>query len=169
MDPFIGEIALMAFDYPPKGWAVCDGRIMQIAQNSALFSILGHQFGGDGIKTFALPDFRGRVPVCPQGFNLPIDVDGTEGEVLITAHMPTHTHQAIGTSTTATSKKPAGNVWAATDATITNYAAYTQGSTAAMNSQTVANAGSGTAHSNMQPYMALNYCIAISGVYPTRP
>lgn len=163
-EPFIGEIRLFSFNYAPDGWAICDGSILQINQNQALFSLLGKTFGGDGVTTFGLPDLRGRVPVCP-GFNVNWGQQaGEEGHALTISEMPVHTHQAMGNSDPGTLRTAAGSVWAGSE-----QKPYGPTAGIMMNPQALAPTGGGAAHSNMQPYTVINYCIALMGIYPTRP
>ncbi|MBD2843601.1 phage tail protein [Paenibacillus sp. IB182496] len=165
-EPFLGEIRLFSFSITPKGWHFCDGSILPISQNQELFSILGTTYGGNGTSTFALPDLRGRAPV---GFNTKfenVQLGESAGEpthTLTVPEMPQHNHLAAATSM-ATSKNAAENVWAATDDTMN----FTTQANTTMSNQAVAASGGSQPHSNMQPYAAANFCIAISGIYPSR-
>lgn len=186
-DPFLGEIRSFAFNIVPQGWAACNGQILQIVQNSALFTLLGNAFGGDGVKTFCLPDLRGRAIVNEgNGKNLTPRTRGqqfgTETVALTTTQMPIHIHSitANGKGTlkckniVANTTNPASNSISA-NATGDQLPIY---STAApdtpMNNGSVAVsgntevAGTNTGHDNMQPYLAINYCIALAGIYPPR-
>jgi microcystin-dependent protein len=178
-DPFLGEIILFAGNFAPRNWAFCHGQLLPISQNTALFSILGTQYGGDGRTTFALPDLRGRVPIgTGQGPGLSSypsngQKGGAETHTLSEAEMPQHDHpiqlQLFGSSDVAYSQSPAGGVPAtspeadafAADTNLTPMAA------GAANS-TVLNAGASQAHNNMQPYLSLNYIIALYGTFPSR-
>jgi microcystin-dependent protein len=168
MDAFIGEIRLFSYDWVPKGWAFCNGALMSIQQNTALFSLLGTQYGGDGRVTFGLPDLRGRTPVAYGGAGYPIGAsDGVENVTLTLTNLPVHNHAFLGTQTvgnaiTAINRALAGT--ATTDPA--HYAA--PGALTPLNPASIAPAGSGISHYNMQPYLVLNYCIATSGVFPSR-
>jgi len=172
MDPFVGEIRAFAFGVVPRGWHLCDGALLSIQQNAALFSLLGIAYGGDGQTNFKLPDLRGRVPLC-QG--LASDgtqyragnADGQEGVVLSAAQVPAHTHSLTCSSAGATTNNPAGAVpaVAATDANVYADAASPASALAA---GVIAPAGQSLAHNNMQPSQAVSFCIAIQGLYPPR-
>ena len=173
-DPFIGEIKLFAGNYAPYGWAFCDGQIMQIAQNTALYTILGTTYGGDGKTTFALPNLKGRIPLhFGQGTALTNHVlgeaFGSETVTLATNQMPAHSHSAIVKAANAgTTNQPQNNlfgkiarsnIYNTPDATLANMA---EGSVA------LANSGGSLPHSNMQPYLTLSFIIAVMGIYPIR-
>lgn len=164
-EPFLGEIQAFGFGFVPKGWAACNGQLLPINQNQALFSILGTTYGGNGVTTFALPDLRGRVPVhTGQGVALGQSA-GEENHTLTVNEMPMHTHQAVGTTTASTSSKPAGLVWGPSP---NNANTYTSTANTTMSPSALGNAGGSQAHSNMQPSIVLNYCIAINGIFPSR-
>jgi len=174
-EPFIAEIILFAGNFAPRGWAFCQGQILSIAQNTALFSLLGTTYGGNGQTTFALPDLRGRVPVgTGQGPGLPsIDLGQVAGEpthTLIITEMPAHNHQAQaqGNSNTGDNPSPAGNTWAISDARANNYVNAAPNGPMAPNTVTVGIAGGSQPHNNMQPFLGMNYIIAIEGIYPSR-
>jgi len=161
-EPFLGEIRPFGFNFPPRGWALCDGQILPIAQNPALYSLLGTTYGGDGRTTFALPDLRGRVAMHlsdgrPRGTR-----GGAESVGLGPEHMPPHTHTVSASTELATRDAPEGAVPATTrEAT---YAA--DGPAVAMAGPTPA--GGGQAHDNMGPSLTISYCIALQGVFPAR-
>jgi microcystin-dependent protein len=168
MDPYIGEIRLFAGNFAPRGWALCNGQLLPIAQNVALFSILGTTYGGDGIQTFALPDLRGRAPVhMGRGPGLaPVTLGqarGSETVTLVEGEMPGHTHQVL-VAGAATDTDPVGAALA-TSAEATYGAA---GSGARLDLATVLPAGGGQPHENMQPYLAVNFIIALEGIFPAR-
>jgi microcystin-dependent protein len=172
-DPWLGEIALVAFNFAPVGWAFCNGQIMSIQQNTALFSLLGTTYGGDGVRTFALPDLRSRVPLSfGQGTGLTNydlgTVGGVEGVTLNSQQMPLHNHSYTPQAVAAAggSVSPANALWAESpDGT----ALYKTGATNAnMAPQTIGNAGGNQPHENRQPYLALNYIIALQGIFPSR-
>jgi microcystin-dependent protein len=170
-EPFLGEIRLFGFNYAPNGWAFCQGQLLPIAQNSALFALLGTMYGGNGQTTFALPDFRGRVPVgMGQGPGLPSYTQGEmSGEVshtLIISEMPSHNH-LVSPSQSAGTANPAGAFPGSDQRTPLNiYNATADGPT--MNPQVVGQTGGSQPHNNMQPYLAMNYCIALNGIFPPR-
>jgi microcystin-dependent protein len=166
VDPFLGEIRLVAFDFAPKGWAACDGRLLPINQNQALFALLGTQYGGDGKTTFALPDLRGRVPVgAGQGAglsNYPIgSTGGDESVKLAVGQLPPHAHPVRASSGAATTKDPAGAFPA-------KGGAYAAAQNAKMNTAMLGKSGGGQPHENRQPYVALNYIIALQGIFPSQ-
>jgi microcystin-dependent protein len=169
--PFIGEIRIFGFNFAPRGWATCDGQILSIAQNTALFSLLGTTYGGNGTSTFALPDLRGRVPIHQgQGPGLSPYVigqaAGTETVTLITTQIPAHVHAVapLANNTTVTTARPSGAYPGKPAANA--YADSTDNSTMApTNTNSV---GGNQPHSNIQPYLTLNFCIALQGIFPSR-
>lgn len=166
MDPFLGEIKLLPWAWAPVGWRLCDGSLLAISANSALFSLLGTQYGGDGTQTFGLPDLRGRTPVhfgttYPQGAKT-----GTENVNLLLGNLPTHTHQLRGGSSLGQANLPVGSLAQSNPTTNPHYAPDT--TVQQLNPTSVQIAGSGAPHDNMQPFLVLSYCIATVGVYPTR-
>jgi microcystin-dependent protein len=172
-DFFIGEIRAFSFNWAPAYWAVCDGRIMQIQQNTALYSLLQTQFGGDGRTTFGLPDLQGRAPVHLGGQALQPTVfkSGAETVNLAATEMPAHNHPFVASTETATQLKPTGNMLATVpaDSTSTVRPIYGSGATSAVLADaTIDSAGGGQSHNNMQPFLVVNYCIALAGLYPSR-
>ena len=182
MDPFLGEIRLFACNYAPANWATCQGQLMAISQNAALFSLLGTTYGGDGRTTFALPNLVDRIQVgAGQGTGLsnypPGTVAGTTSVTLTNQQMPAHTHtlpaggnvtQPLAPSPTSYLAQPAGQGHSP------GAALYVTGATQAGSSVTMAStmagvAGSSQPHSNQSPYLSLNYCIALQGIFPQRP
>ena len=170
-NPYLGEIRYVGFNFAPQGWALCDGQLLQISQNTALFSLLGTTFGGDGKTTFALPDMRGRVPVgMGQGAGLtnrnPGDQGGQESVALTVAQMPAHRHTLNASNAAASSNGPAGNVLAATSST----AIYTnQAPDVTLQAASVNIRGQSQPHENMQPFLGMTCIIATVGIYPSRP
>jgi microcystin-dependent protein len=161
-DPFLGEVKLFAFDFPPRGWATCDGQILSIAQNQALFAILGTTYGGNGQTTFALPDLRGRAPVHFSS-SIPLGTLGGEATHTLTIQeMPVHTHAAEGSSQ-AGGISPAGNFWGSQS--VNPYAGTPN---TMMSPGAVSTAGGSQAHDNRQPYLVTNFCIALQGIFPSR-
>lgn len=163
MEPFLGEIRLFSFNNIPRGWAPCEGQQLAIQQNAALFSLLGTVYGGDGMRTFALPDLRGRVALHV-GPSFPLGSKGGEDTHLLSSNeMPQHTHLASGASVTANSPDISGNVWGQEN---NSYGPAT--SPKAMSAAAISKTGADQAHSNMQPYLAMSFCIAMQGIYPSR-
>lgn len=175
MEPFIGEIRLFAGNFAPRGWAFCHGQLIAIAQNTALFSLLGTTYGGDGRTTFGLPDLRGRVPMHEgQGPGLTPHVlgeqSGSETVTLLSTQLPVHSHAVAATTANATSQVARTNLPAFTyiDAVTTLYA-NEDGGTVAMAPGAIASSGSGLPHENRMPTLALNFIIAVEGIFPSRP
>ena len=180
MEPFIGQIQMFGFNFAPRGWAFCDGQLLSIAQNTALFSLLGTTYGGDGRTTFALPDLRGRVPMHKgTGPGLSPRTIGQKGGLqnvtLNSTQIPAHDHVATSTAnavvTAGNSNDAINNFWA-DDAGTASGTYHTGPANATMNvgavQTTVANAGGGQSHSNEQPFLCVNFCIALTGIYPSR-
>lgn len=176
MDPLLGTIIIFAGNFAPVGYAFCDGSLLSIQQNAALYSLLGTTYGGNGTTNFALPDLRSRVPVgAGQGQGLsnysPGQTGGAENVTLSANQIPSHTHAAACNTSPGTQASPAGAVWAegpgGKGTTSPNqYAADSNGTMAA---SAIGSAGGGQAHTNIQPVLALNYIIATQGVFPSRP
>ncbi|MGO4109345.1 phage tail protein [Paenibacillus sp. YAF4_2] len=162
-EPFIGEIRQFPFNFAPKGWAQCNGQLLPIQNNQALFSILGVTYGGNGTNNFALPNLQGRVPIHPSGTVTLGQTSGEEAHALTVNEIPQHTHQAIGGSD-ATASAPGGKTWG----TPPSVQPFAIAPNAVMSPQAIAPAGGSQPHSNMQPYTVLNFCIALTGIYPSR-
>jgi len=170
-ESFIGEIRMFAGNFAPQGWARCDGQLLQISQNPALFSLLGTTFGGDGRTTFGLPDLRGRLPIhVGQGPGLSNRQRGakagTETATIAVSELPPHGHLVQATTASAASVDPAGKMLAASSEAL--YRA-SGGTLADMHSGSIENAGGSLAHANVQPYSCINFIIALFGIYPSRP
>jgi microcystin-dependent protein len=162
-DPFMGELRLFSFNFPPKGWAHCNGQLLPINQNQALFSLLGTMYGGDGRVNFALPNLRGRVPIhLGSGFTQG-QAGGKESHTVTQPEMPTHIHIWQGTTNNADAPVPTGNRFA----TANNLYA-TAANLTTLHPASVANTGGSQPHENRQPYRVLNYCIALLGIFPSR-
>lgn len=173
-DQFVAEIRIFPFNFPPTGWAFCDGQLLPISQNTALFSLLGTTYGGDGKSTFALPDLQGSAPMQPgQGQGLSLrdlgEQSGVESITLLVSEMPIHTHGLLAAvQDLGDLGAPASNRALARSGKGSGYKA-NPSANAIMAPQTIAPAGGGLPHNNMQPYLTLNFCIALQGVFPQRP
>jgi microcystin-dependent protein len=171
--PYLGQLLPFSFSFAPKGWAICAGQVLSIAQNQALFALLGTTYGGNGIQTFALPDLRGRVPIHNgAGFVLG-QVGGEENVTLNINELPAHGHAFNGTSSAANVKIPVTNSALAQSTTSAGvspgYSFYAPpGTTVALNANTVAAVGGSQPHANLQPYLVVNWCIALEGIFPSR-
>lgn len=155
----------MSFGFPPKGWAFCNGQLLPINQNQALFSLLGTTYGGDGRVNFGLPDFQGRTPIHVGSGHTLGERGGEQAHTLSIAEMPTHTHALTGSTTQASSNTPGNNNTFAKSSELV-YAAPTN--FVAMHPAMVANTGGSQAHLNMQPFLVLTFCIALQGIFPSQ-
>ncbi len=161
-EPFLSEIRIMSFSFAPKGWALCNGQLLPINQNQALFSLLGTTFGGDGRVNFALPDLRDRIPIHVGNGHTLGEKGGEQAHTVSIAELPTHTHVLNGSSTAAESNVPTGGFLG----TVSN--AYGPAANlVALAPAAVTNVGGSQAHLNMQPYLTLNFCIALQGIFPS--
>ena len=163
-EPFLSEIRIMSFQFAPKGWALCNGQLLPINQNQALFSLLGTTFGGDGRVNFALPDLRARTPIHVGSGHTLGERGGEQSHTLSIAELPTHTHVLNATGATGTTVNPTGNVLANSSPT-EMYESSQQ--LVALNAGSVANTGGSQAHLNMQPFLTLSFCIALQGIFPS--
>lgn len=162
-EPFLSEIRIMSFVFPPKGWALCNGQLLPINQNQALFSLLGTTFGGDGRVNFALPDLRGRTPIHVGSGHTLGERGGEQAHTLSIAELPQHTHVLNGSSAQGGLNEPAGKVPAKSQQSAYAGAA----NLVAMNPGVVTNTGGSQAHLNMQPFLTLSFCIALQGIFPS--
>lgn len=162
-EPFLGEIRLMSFNFPPKGWAPCNGQLLPINQNQALFALLGTTYGGNGQTTFALPDLRGRVPIHVGSGHILGERAGAAAHTISTAEMPQHTHLVTGTQEVATTDSPVGALLASSS----NLYGTGQGAST-LHSVTVSHVGGSQPHLNMQPFLTLSFCIALQGIFPSQ-
>lgn len=170
-EPFIAEIRIFAGNFAPRGWAFCNGQLLPISQNTALFSLIGTTYGGDGRTTTALPNLQGRAPMHPgRGPGLTArrlgERGGTEMETLSEAQMPNHNHSLMGVINPGLVRLPSDQVTFARSQGGTAY--HTSANLVDLADQTLPNAGGSQAHNNMQPFLAINYIIALAGLYPSR-
>ena len=171
--PFVAEIRIFAGNFAPKGWAQCNGQLMPISQNTALFSLLGTTYGGDGKSTFALPDLQGSAPIHQgQGPGLSDrllgEAAGEQSVTLLTTEMPAHQHQ-VQAGGSADQPSPANNSWGTIGTSRTPPPLYATTANVQMNPQALSVTGSSFPHNNMSPYLCLTFIIALQGVFPARP
>ena len=168
-EPFLGQISITAFGFAPRGWAFCNGQLLPISQNQALFALLGTTYGGDGRVTFALPDLRGRAALHAGGGQVQGQAAGLEQVTLGSAQMPAHSHALRASSDLANASVPGNAVPAArARGGPTMYAGGTGGLAVAMHPASVTTTGGSQAHDNMQPYAVLSFVIALQGIFPSR-
>ena len=163
-EPFLSEIRIMSFGFPPKGWALCNGQLLPINQNQALFSLLGTTYGGDGRVNFGLPNLQGRTPIHMGSGHTLGERGGEQAHTLSISEIPTHVHTANGTNTNGTAIVPTGNLLAGSPNQLYGPAA----SLTALNAGTISNVGGSQAHLNMQPFLVLTFCIALQGIFPSQ-
>ena len=171
-DPFLAEIRVFGFNFPPRGWAFCDGQLLPISQNTALFSLLGTTYGGNGASNFALPDMQGRSPLCAGQSTTGTTYDlgpgsGTDFVTLLQTELPLHNHGALASGRTATARTP-NNQLPAAGSGVQLYGA-SPGTQTNLAFQALTPAGSSLPHNNLMPYVTLNFCIALQGAFPARP
>lgn len=164
-EPFLSEIRIMSFNFAPKGWALCNGQLLPINQNQALFSLLGTTFGGDGRVNFALPDLRANVPIHVGNGHTLGERGGEQAHTLSISEIPTHVHAAQGSSNDGAAAVPSGGLLAKA-APANPYNSPTN--LVALNPATLANVGGSQAHINTQPFLTLNFCIALQGIFPSQ-
>ena len=165
MTPYVGEIRMFGGNFAPAGWALCDGQIVPIAENEALFNLIGTTYGGDGQVTFALPDLRGRIPVHRSATRALASVDGSEQVALTSTQIPAHTHALNASAAVASQGGPAGNV----TAKATGVKIYGAPSTAvSLSAGAVGGTGNDATHDNRMPYLAINFIIALYGIFPSQ-
>lgn len=171
LQPFLGQVMPVSFNFAPRNWAFCNGQTLAINQNQALFSLLGTIYGGDGITTFKLPDLRARTPigVNSNGGYVPGQIGGTESVALNSQQIPQHMHTVNYSSTNGAARNPANALYGNTGTGAANAIyANASGNQVPLNPATVSLTGNNLPHSNMQPYLVLNFCIALAGVFPSR-
>jgi len=163
-DPYLSEIKLFAFNFPPKGWAFCNGQLLPINQNQALFSLLGTTYGGDGQTNFALPDLRGRAPIHHgSSFNLG-QRGGEEAHTITMGEMAAHSHLARASADNPTVTAPTNNFWASN----TGFTPYGSTGDVALSPTCISNTGGSQPHENRSPFLVLNFCIALQGIFPSQ-
>jgi microcystin-dependent protein len=174
-DQFVGEIRIVGFNFAPTGWGFCDGQLLPISQNTALFSLLGTTYGGDGRSTFALPNMQGSAPIhFGQGPGLSLydegQVGGETAVTLLQSEMPAHNHQVNCAAVNGDQTSPAGNIWAMTKVGRQGESLYAAGpgTGPSMSSQALSLAGGNQPHNNMPPYLTMNFIIALQGIFPAR-
>src|SRR5438445_509635 len=161
-EPFLSEIRIMSFGFPPKGWALCDGQLLPINQNQALFSLLGTNYGGDGRVNFGLPNLQGRAPVH-MGMHVLGERGGEQAHTLSISEIPTHVHTLQGTTLDADTPVATGNLLATVANVYTGPSAPTS-----LNPASIGSVGGSQAHLNMQPFLVLNFSIALQGIFPSQ-
>ena len=168
-EPFLGEVKIVGFNFPPRGWALCDGQILPINQNQSLFSLLGTTYGGDGRSTFALPDLRGRTPIHVGDGRTQGERAGEERSARNETEMPIHTHSLNAVAGNANQPSPADNLLAVPPGSVGNIYSDT-GATLNqnLNGATIANTGGVQGHENMQPFLVVHFVIALQGLFPSR-
>lgn len=166
MEPFIGQISIVGFSFAPKGWALCNGQLLSIAQNQALFSILGTTYGGNGIQTFGLPNLQCRAPMHFGNQNPLGAMGGTENVTLNSTQIPLHTHGVNAVKAVGTVATPASNIWAASTGNDLQYATGT--TDVVMASNAIGPGGANQPHNNMPPVTVLNFIVALVGIFPSR-
>ncbi|HYN14461.1 MAG TPA: tail fiber protein [Terriglobales bacterium] len=163
-EPFLGELKIISWNFPPKGWAFCNGQLLPINQNQALFSILGTTYGGDGRQTFGLPNLQGRSPIHVGNGHILGEIGGEVAHTLNISEMPAHSHFANASSNTSNAAAPGGNFWG--NAGLASY--NTSAPNTAMSASAIASVGGSQPHQNMQPYLVLNVIIALQGIFPSQ-
>jgi len=167
--PYLGEIRIFPFPNPPRGWAQCNGQSVPINQNQALFSVIGTTYGGDGVTNFLLPNMVGCTAVHPGGGIVRGQRGGEAAHTLTFEEMPDHSHTLYGANTQADSPLPGGNLLAAAQQSgMGTWYSGTPANPTTLGSSSIGNAGGGQSHTNLQPFLALNVCIAVQGIFPTR-
>jgi microcystin-dependent protein len=162
-EPFLSEIRVFSFGFAPKGWAFCDGQLLPINLNQALFSLLGTTYGGNGQTTFALPNLQMRVPMHMGNGHILGESAGEQNHTLNISELPQHTHAPMGSANAPTAPGAGNNLWATGNAQV--YAAAPDSS---MNAGCITNTGGSQPHNNMQPFLTLNFCIALQGIFPSQ-
>ncbi len=166
--PFLGEIRPVGFNFAPRGWALCEGQLMPISQNSALFQLVGTIYGGDGQSTFGIPDLRSRVPVGQGAGYVMGQTGGVENVTLSVNQLPAHNHAASGTNNAGIHAAPGGNVWATDASGATAEYEVSSSIDGAMHPSAITSTGGSQPHPNLQPYLPVNFIIALQGIFPSQ-
>jgi microcystin-dependent protein len=162
-EPFLGEIKIISWNFPPKGWTFCNGQLMPINQNQALFSILGTTYGGDGMRTFGLPNLQGRTPFHVGNGIVLGEQGGETAHTLNISELPAHSHVPVGSSNPPSAGSASGNIWSTFSTNLFNSTP-----DSAMNPQCIGATGGNQPHENMSPYLVLNFVIALQGIFPSQ-
>ena len=165
-EPFLSEIRIMSFNFPPKGWALCNGQLLPINQNQALFSLLGTTYGGDGRVNFALPDLRGCAPIDDGSGHTLGEKGGEQGHTVSISELPMHTHVFNASTAVANANAAPGGSYLGQSSGVFLYGAASN--LGAMAPNAIGNVGGSQAHQNMQPFLVLNFCIALQGIFPSQ-
>ncbi|HHY74361.1 MAG TPA: phage tail protein [Bacillus bacterium] len=172
-ESYVGEIRMFGGNYAPRGWALCDGSVLNIAENEILFSLIGTTYGGDGVNTFKLPDLRGRIPIHRSQTHPLGQLGGVEKVTLTSGQMPVHTHSVNAVAVEADNESPKNMLWAKnkTSESTTDYKNYSNEAQTkvSMNASVISHEGGGQPHDNMMPSLAISFIISLSGIYPTQP
>ena len=167
-EPFLAEVRIVGFNFAPRGWAFCDGQILPINQNQSLYSLLGTTYGGDGRTSFALPDLRGRTPMHVGNSHREGQKSGSETKTLDAANMPQHRHNVVVGANDRDTNRPQGSLYGKEANSRNVYHEFNSNENINMRSGMVANTGGGQSLNNMQPFLAVNFCIALQGLFPSR-
>jgi microcystin-dependent protein len=162
--PFLSEIRIFSFGFAPRGWAQCNGQLLPINQNQALFALLGTTYGGNGQTNFALPDLRSRVPMHTGNGHTLGERSGTETQTLTLSEMPAHAHPITASTDGPSVKPPTNNFWASN----TGFAPYASSGNQSMSNLSISNTGGSQPHNNLSPYLVINFCIALQGIFPSQ-
>jgi microcystin-dependent protein len=167
-EPFLSEIKIVSFNFPPKGWALCNGQLLPINQNQALFALLGTRYGGNGQTNFALPNLRGRVPIHMSDAHTLGEAAGSTAVTVNIQQLPTHLHGAVGVSDLGDVQTPVANFLAGVDQAVFEQIYADPSAMIAMNAAAVSTVGGSQPHNNMMPYLVLNFIIALQGIFPSQ-
>jgi microcystin-dependent protein len=164
-EPFLSEVRIFSFGFAPKGWALCNGQLLPINQNQALFSLLGTTYGGDARQTFGLPNLQARIPMHTGNGHILGERSGEENHTLVLSEMPTHSHPANCSSALGTQPSPGNTVWAKDN---NGNAPYSTSGGTTMKSDAISTVGGSQPHYNLAPFLTLNFCIALQGIFPSQ-
>lgn len=163
-EPFLSEIRIFSFNFAPQGWAMCNGQLLPINQNQGLFSLLGTTYGGDGRVNFGLPNLQGKVPIHTGNGHTLGEIGGEISHTLTASELPAHTHPVKASNAGPTAASPSGNYWSSN----TGFTAYGTLSDMSMAPESISSVGGNQPHINMSPYLVLNFCIALQGIFPSQ-